>query len=264
MSSLLPHRLFIFSDNLRISGLVSMNRLKVKEVAINLKLLKRYHFYQIFEPDGVKIFGWNAHRFICILFIVISQTIMIYANIGLIVDLDLANAELVLVISAHLENYICLSKLIVLLCNVNKIWDLFNVARLNFLKSKLCCGQVKILKKSRDQSIKMTNAYFIFTSVIMAEWLIFPIVLNTFLAPENINEYRPHNIFEFLYPVTLRTYTDYFLTFYILDLLVAAFMLFTAVMSDTILVSICWVLSAQYEVLKQSFEKIEQGESILS
>lgn len=240
-----------------------MDSLKIEEVAINLKLLKRFHFYQLFDPAGVKIFGWNAHRSVFILFIIITQIIMIYADFGLIIDLDLANANSVLVISTHLENYICLAKQIVLLCNVNKIWDLFDVTRFNFLRSKLCRRHVKKLWGSRDQLIKITNVYFVFTSSVTTQWLIFPIILNTFLESENVNEDRLHNILQFRYPVSLRTYNEYYVMFYLLEFLVAAFMLFTAIMSDSILISICWTLSTQYEILTQGFKDIGYDESRL-
>lgn len=247
-----------------------MDTLSIQEVAINLELLIRYRFYQMFNPNSTKIKNWNVYQLACIIFSAIAQAVIIYATFGFFVETDdnLTDIECIVIIGVHFENYILLMKISIFVYNANTIWDLFHVTRLNFLTSKLCCKHMKLLYKSRDNSIKITNAYSVFTFGVMTQWLLFPIMINTFMVPENTN-HRLQNIFNFRFPVTLHNYNQYYVIFCLMEMIVAMFFLYILLMVDVFLISFCWVINAQHEVLTLAFKQIgleneqNQGKDII-
>lgn len=235
-----------------------MDKIVIQEVAINLELLIRCRFYQMFNPNGMKIKNWNVYQLACIILTVLAQLVVIYATLGFFIETDDAftNIELIVIIGVHIQNYICLLKISVFLYHANTIWNLFDVARFNFLTSKFCRNNIKPLNKSRDVSKKLTNSYSVLTLGIMTQWLLFPIVINKFIAPENIN-HRLDNIFNFRFPVTLHCYNNYYVMFCVMEIIVAAFFLYVLLAIDVFLISFCWVINAQHEVLTLAFKHID-------
>lgn len=232
--------------------------MKIQEVAINLELLIRCRFYQMFNPNGIKIKNWNVYQLVCIILTAIAQLVIVYATFGFFVETDdvFTDLELIVIIGVHIENYICLLKISVFLYHANTIWDLFDVARFNFLTSKLCRNNIKLLNKSRDISIKLTNAYLAITLGIMVQWLLFPIVINKFIAPENAN-HRLYNIFNFRFPVTLQNYNNHYVIFCVMEIIVAMFFLYVLLVIDVFIISLCWVINAQHKVLTLAFKQID-------
>lgn len=147
-------------------------------------------------------------------------------------------------------------KMIVVFYNADKIWKLFNVTRLNFLTSELCCKNIKLLIKNRDTSIKLTNIYAILTIVVMSQWMWFPTLINTFMVPEN--NQRPQNIFNFRFPVTLYYYNQYYNIFWAMEMIVAIFFVYSFMVFDVLLITFCRVLNGQHEVLTQACKEIGQ------
>lgn len=235
-----------------------MGSTKIQQVAINLELLIRCRFYQMFNPNGIKIKNWNVYQLVCITLTAIAQLVIVYATFGFFVETDdyFTDIELIVIVGVHIENYICLLKISVFLYHSNTIWDLFDVARFNFLTSKLCRNNIKLLNKSRDTSIKLTNAYSILTLGIMIQWLLFPIVINKFIAPESVN-HRLHNIFNFRFPVTLHNYNNYYVIFCVMEIIVAMFFLYVLLVIDVFLISLCWVINGQHEVLTLAFKQFD-------
>lgn len=235
-----------------------MDNIKIQEVAINLELLIRCRFYQMFNPNGIKIKNWNVYQLVCVTITATAQLVIFYATFGFFVETDdvFTDLELIVIVGVHIQNYICLLKISVFLCHANTIWDLFDVARFKFLTSKLCRNNIELLNKSRDVSTKLTNAYSVLTLGIMTQWLLFPIVINKFVASENVN-HRLYNIFNFRFPVTLNSYNNYYAMFCAMEIIVAIFFLYVLLVIDVFLISFCWVINAQHEILTLAFEQID-------
>lgn len=236
-----------------------MDHLNIQDVAINLELLKRYRFYQSFDPNGQKVFGVNQYRLFCIIFTMIAQLVVIYATFGYFVEMDdsVSDVEYCLIIGIQLQCYVGLAMISVLFYNSKVIWETFDVVRLNFLTSLLCRKNVKILKESRERSIKFTNYYVILPFAVTIQWLIFPFTYKMFFDSENIN-HRPQNIFNLRFPVTLCTYNKYFAVFYIMEMIIGIFFCYFLSMIDVLFMSLCWAISAQYDVLARTLERFGQ------
>lgn len=233
-----------------------MGDLNIQDVAINLELLKRYRFYQAFNPNSQQVFGVNVYQLFCIIFTMIAQIVVIYATFGYFVEMDdiVTEVEYCLIIAIQLQCYIDLAMIILLFYNSKIIWNMFDVVRLNFLMSEPCCKHIIILKESRDRSIKFTNYYVVLPFAVTLQWLIFPFAYKMFVDSENTN-HRLQNIFNFRFPVTLNTYNKYFAIFYIMEVIIAIFFCYFLSMIDVLFISFCRVISAQYDVLTRALER---------
>lgn len=228
--------------------------------AIYLKTLKQYGFYQIFFPNGENIFGWNMKNIYRLSFIaltVIIQCLIGFGNCGFLIDLEdtINKTDLFIIIFSNIFNYHILCKVIILMFYRNKILDLLDVTSLNFLKSEQCLYNIKILYKHRNRVIQRTKLYYNFCMSVIIPWVLYPIVINLFVANKNDNR-RLENIINRRYPMDVNTYNQYYVLFYIIEMIIAIKSLYLVLMIDILLLSIGWAIIVQYEVLAVTFKNI--------
>lgn len=235
-----------------------MKWLQDHEVAINLALFKRYQFYHIFNPNGSKLFNYDTYKVTNVMFIVAVTSYTIFSAMCFFCT-DTVNTidsiDLLLIIFIYSVIVVSLLKITVLLYNSNQIWELFGLARFDFLTSRRCHKHLGILNKYRDRSITITNLYQNYSTMVFIIWLIVPLVLNTFVIVEGPNQ-RYHNIFNMKYPVSASIYNHYYYLFYLMEIAMGIFILNYSIIIDNFLISLCWVIIAQYEVITKSFESI--------
>lgn len=226
-------------------------------VAIDLKILKQFGFYQMFDSNTKKIFGWNVYRFSFIILTVITQCLIAVGNCGFLFELDdtIDNIDLFLILFSSSFNYLTVWKVIILMFNKSKILHLLDVTDLNFLKSKHCCNNIKILYKHRNKTLKRTKFYFNFCILVIIQWVIYPIVINSFIANKNDNQ-RLENVINRRYPIAVDTYNQYYALFYVIEMIIAIKSIYLVLMIDILLLSIGWAINVQYEVLAVAFENI--------
>jgi len=234
-----------------------MNTFKDQDVAINLKLLKQCHFYQIFDSSNRKVFGWNVHQICFVMFAVVVQCIVCYGNAGSVFEKDdvVTNIDYFLIFYTNIHTYLSLWKFIVYLYNAKKIGKVFNVTRINFLTSETCCNYSEILHKYRYKTIRFTNWYIIFSIVVILQWLIFPLGINMFIISGNSNV-RYKNIMNLRYDVSTHTYNQYIIIFVLMETTALSFAMYFMVMTDLILISFCSAINTQQEVLIHAFKNI--------
>lgn len=249
---------FQFFYQIALSNMnTTMNNFKIPEVSINLELLNWIGFYQMFDPNSTKIKNWNIYQLACITFITVAQLVVFYATFGFFIKMDdtLSNAELMIIFAVYIQNYFILLKIIILLCHSKKISKLFDATRSNFLTSKLFRKNIKLLFKNRDMSIKLTNTYSFLTIGITTLWILFPIVINAILPPVNINQ-RLQSIFNLIFPVTLQYYNEHYVTFWVMELILAMFFVYNLLAIEVFLIYFCYLINGYHEVLTQSFKDI--------
>lgn len=234
-----------------------MDKSRVEDFVINLELMKKSKFYHIFNPDGSKIFNCNAYRLLLILYGSIVNCIVVYSALGFFVEMDdaLSYTDFFVVIFVMTNFFLCSWRICVFLYNVNAIYDVFSVSRFDFLKSKQCCKNLNVLDDYRDRTIKTTNYFFLFSSIVMSQWILFPLVVIAFTTPEDENG-RFQNIMNLRYPVSTYTYNRYYFIFYSIEVMVAIFTMYAMIMPDILLMSLCWAIIAQQEVLTRAFKNI--------
>lgn len=216
------------------------------DVAINLKLLKQWHFYQIFDSSNRKVFGLNVHQICFVMFAVVDQCFVCYGNAGSVFEKDdvVTNIDYFLIFYTNIHTYLSLWKFIVYLYNAKKILKVLNVTQVNFLTSETCCNYGEIPHKYRDKTIRFTNWYIIFSIVVIIQWLIYPLRINKFIISGNSNV-RYKNIMNLRYDVSTQTYNQYIIIFVLMETTTLLFAMYFMVMTDLILISFCSAIITQ-------------------
>jgi len=238
-----------------------MSPFEVPDVAINIELYKFSRFYHVFDPNTTEIFGYHFYRFTGILLTVCIQVCVLFGLLGFLMEMEdtINYIERFIFIFVNSSNFLSVVKICVFVYKAKDTWDLFDVTRIHFLKSEQCCKfRNEILEKVRNKSIRLTNFIFGFATMTFIIWIIYPLVVNFFLIKTDQNNHqRYQNIFNMRYPVSINTYNQYFFIFYAIEVIIGSFILYNSILIDTFLVSFCWVLIAQYEILSKAFENIE-------
>jgi len=234
-----------------------MDKLRVEEVAINLELMKRSRFYHILNPNGTKVFNCHAYRLLLFLYGFIVNCVVVYSTLGFFIGTDdtLSFADFFSVIFVLINFFLCYWRICIFLYNVNSIHDVFSVSRFDLLKSKHCRKNVNVLNGYRDRSIKITNYFVLFSSTVMMQWILYPLRAIAFTRPENENS-RFQNIMNLRFPVSTNTYNQYFFGFYLIEVVVSIFIMYAMIMPDIFLMSVCWAIIAQQEVLTRAFKNV--------
>ncbi|XP_050057939.1 uncharacterized protein LOC126550431 [Aphis gossypii] len=225
--------------------------------AIGLKVLKQFGFYQMFESNTKKIFGWNVYQFSYIILLMINQCLIVFGNSGFLFELDdtINNINLLLIIFSNSFNYLTVYKVIILILNKSKIQQVLDVTDLKFLKSKQCRDNIKIFYKHRNKILKLSKLYFNFTVLVIIQWVFYPIIINTFILNKTDNR-RLENIINRRYPVAVNTYNQYYAFYYISETILAVISLYLVSIIDILLLPIGWAIIVQYKILAISFKNI--------
>lgn len=237
-----------------------MNSLENNEVAVNLELLKTLRILHIFDPNSPKIFNYNVFRLASVLAMVISLCIVVYGLFGFINGTELTENMDSLTVIQFINTYIMcfqgIVKTVIFTYNADKIWDLLDLCRLNFLTSKIC-QTTRILYNYRKISIILTNFIANFGFAIILMWSISPLFINAFnLINSDISILRYENIFNLLYPISLSVYNQNYFLFYFMEALVNVFSGYVIIQTNVILVTFFLVLIPQYEIIFSAFENL--------
>lgn len=233
-----------------------MDRLRDKDVTIHLDLMVRFGFYQIFNPNSKKIFNCNVYQFFLIVITVVEYCALTFGMLGCFVKTGDFTQNLLL-LCIILYNHIIIGRLIIYLYNTCTFWSVLNIAKINFLTSKQCRKNDKILYEYGKRSRKLLNVFFIVVVSTFVQWIIFPLVFKSFNEEtENLNNKRTMNIIDMRYPVSTYTYNQYYIWFYLIDLIITTYVMLGSIIFDSFLFMFCFVIIAQNRVLAQSFKNI--------
>ncbi|XP_060877078.1 uncharacterized protein LOC132949959 [Metopolophium dirhodum] len=236
-----------------------MSSLESNEVAINLKLFKLFRFYHLFDPNSGKLYKFNIYHLAWYIINCVIACILIYGLLGYFTEMEdvIDSIFHIQIMFCYLLYSLSLLKIITFLYKANNIWDLLRVTRIHFLTSTQCQAHIGILHKHRNKSIKITNLISGFAIVTTLEWILFPLVLRLLSKTDaSDSNQRFENIFNFRFPVTVSDYNNYYFIFYIMESFIAIFMLYAYVVTDVFFISVCYVIIAQYEIIKLAYEVV--------
>lgn len=238
-----------------------MNTFKVNEVAFNLTLFKRLGFYQIFSPHSPKVFNKNAYRLVTVVFLtVVFCFITPFGWIGFFIEMEdtLEDSKLLQIIFIYMNYYLSVFKLYICIYNADKIWDLLNVTRINFITSQQCFKYVKILNEYGHSSIKISNFVSFFINATYLTWICIPFLVNNFRNSKSDDEVtqRLENINNFRYPMSIESYNRYYYLLYFIEMGASTTILYGISIVDVLLISISYVFIAQYEIHKEALANI--------
>ncbi|XP_026814358.1 uncharacterized protein LOC113554633 [Rhopalosiphum maidis] len=229
------------------------------EVSINLKLFQQFRFFHLFNPKTKKFCNFNVyHLALYIINCVIGCTIIIGLMSYFTLEDDTLNiADDVQSMFCCLLYIVCLIKMTSITYKANIIWKLLHVTSIRFLTSTQCQKHVGILKKYRQRSIKITNYISVFSIITTIQWCFFPLAL-MLLQKEDANQSnrRFENIFNFRFPVTTVYYNNNYFIFYFIEVSIIMILLYTHILSDIFFISLCYVMIAQFKMIKRAYENV--------
>jgi len=242
---------------------MDMESIKDQEMAMNLPLLKRFVFYQLFDPNTAKIFEYNVYKFINIIFIGVIFSIVVFSLMSFFTETNesLHYNDLLSILHIYVNVFLSLFKILRILCKTKAIWNLLDITRANFLKSRSCLLHNETINKYRETSIRISYYIFRYYLTVFITWLIIPVSLKIFVTQKNPNQ-RYSNIYNMRYPVSVISYNKYYYAFYIMELGFLVFNAYIATTVDIFLISICLVFISQYKVLRQAFERVGHDDTL--
>lgn len=239
------------------------------EVTTNIALLRRLGFFVLFNPNGRKIFNRNVSRAFCVLVTVVIECLTAYGVIGLFSGTDGSpdNINLSNLLVFYQINILCLVEMSTFMYKADDIWRLYDVTRADFLTGGRGRRHARVLNEYRDTSVMMTNYLCVFLIVSVLTWILYPQLLNAIMFAGSTHHEsaaankRFYNVFDLRYPVTTRTFNDYYYLFHLMEVSVILAMGYTLIMFNTLFISFSFVLMAQYEIVAKSFETIGHGQT---
>jgi len=256
----------LFYRLLSATKLCVMDNLRDEEVIIHLKLLKLFRFYHMIKPNSTKIFNYNynAYRLLTFLYVAIMNSIVIYGNIGFFVGTDdsqnINYVDLYLIMFLMTNIFFCSWRICIILIKSNTVFEVLNVSRLNFFTSEHCRKHLNVLHKNRDQTIKITYYFFVFSTIVIIQWLISPIIAIMFTTTD-VENVRLSNIFNLRFPVSTHTYNQYHLIFYLIEVTISIIPSYVIILTDTLILSFSLAIISQQKVLSRAFKNIGHEEN---
>jgi len=239
-----------------------MSSLQSHEVVFNLELFKKLRICHIFDPHSAKIYNYNIYRLVCIALTASIIAINLYGLLGFIVKMEdtVDEIDVIRILYIHMHVFLCVIKISVCIYNADKIWNLLDVTRINFMKSAQCLKHLKILYEYQKTSIKITNFVYVLLKISIMVWMMFPLLLNIMAAADRGGKQRYESILNFRFPITIHLYNSFFFFIYIIELEVLFVMAYSWLVVGILLISFFYVFTAQYEMCAQAFEMIDHEE----
>lgn len=240
------------------------------EPTIDVTLFKLLRMNKIFNQDGTKMFNFNVYRLIGSAIIVVVQSIIVVGSSGFFVGgTDAVNVAAVSeFVFFYLFNSTCIIKAITFVYKADDIWNLFDVIGLDFLTSELCRSRTEVLRKHRDVQTTLLISINVLSLTATVLWAVFPAALTAteWLSSDGgvyADDTTRHfsNIFNLPFPVTACLYNNYYILFYLVELTILMFLVYTNTCFNTFLISFSCVMTSLYETISQAYENVDQKQT---
>lgn len=242
-----------------------MDTLKEWETIMNLKILKGWGIYQIFNPKSAEIYTWNVYVILNLVLNIFTQIISGLSPVGFFFDeYNLYGYIDYFLVGCIVCTHYKLSIMVMMLLHKkNKIWDLLAVTKYEFLKSTIYIRKIPILNKYYNKTKRFTNIYSVLIIMVYIQWTLVPWVINQFLNNNAANQ-RLEKIINLPYPVTPQTYNQYYVFFNIFEVVLPFMIMYNAVVIDFILISFYYAFIGQFTIIIETFQNIGYKEKTLS
>jgi len=190
-----------------------MEKVEVEKFVFNLNLLKRCYFYHIMDSNKQKFLNRNIYWLICVVFLAINLCIFLFDHVRFLISMDdtLNDTDIMMMTTTYTVCYLCIIGVSVLLYRSDKLWNLLDVTRIDFLTSKLCRKNINFLYDRQECIIKLSNLYYYIIHILFAQWTLYPLVI--YVYKDNTSIHRYQNIFNLSFPISVGTYNQYFFIF---------------------------------------------------
>lgn len=225
-------------------------------MAFNLEFYKWIHFYHFFYPNGsIRIFNCHFHRLAVIVLVVFVQLMIIFGALGFNEKTEgtiKTAANSIIILNIFISNFGVLLKISVFTYKANNVWQLLDVTRIDFLKSKHSVQNKSKLEECRKKFVSFSYYVIGLSCMMITLWIASPLIARIQNMNANNGNERYTNIFNLPYPVNIRVYNQYFWVFFVIEVLLALYFLL-AILIDFFILSICTVIIIQYVILAETF-----------
>jgi len=215
-----------------------------------LTFLRLMGLYQILDPNTVKIYGYNIHHIVIMIFVSFLFVVSMLFPIGLIYLRNDITAFLYY--GGCLSNFMlsCFKIFKVMYCSKD-IWKFIDVTRyyLNTYKHY----NINVLKNWDTRSIRAIYIYIMIWLIGFISWFSSPYILNEYTVKiRNIDgsysNYRV-NIFNIYLIASDETYNMHFYIFYIIEIIIHFCYVYSSVVSDIIIILISFEINSRMEII---------------
>lgn len=234
-----------------------MSTLSIQEEAVSYSILELCRFNHLIDPNSRTIFGWNVYQLFSISINLIIQILTTIGCFGILVNRDYSinYTNYFLYVYSTIYVFFNFWKISVIFKNSIILWEVFDITKIIFFKSKCCCKNIRALYEYRKITMKIANYFLIFTFTLTCVWLICPLLVTSFMPFDTFNNRVP-NIINYPFPVQIKTYNQYYIVFYVVELLIMSITVYNVVTVFTFFIVISQVIVAYYKVIAQSYRDI--------
>lgn len=222
-----------------------------------MNLFKAIGFYQMLQPSTEGGFGDRYRTWILtILLLIAGLQCMQIVRLYLVLD-DLQLFMYVAMMSTTI--LICTFKMYVVVMNLEKMWSMLDVAWYGFT----LCGRrdPSRLRQCRDTLSTWLRTFVVLSSITLILWLFTPWYMDDYVPfvkfDGTVGHYRT-SIFNMWFPISESVYN--WLPVWVLIYLIEAFVCFVDVFNwllfDCYLVTMCIVLTAQFDTMSAAYETL--------
>lgn len=232
----------------------------VDEFILNLKLASYTGLHQMIHPSSGtrKVLGYNVYHVFVMAYMVFVAITLALIPIGMYLwDNDIGQIAMGLIL---LGNYaFSIYKVVIVMRNSREIWDCVRVTRFDFLSS-YGGYRTDVLKLCSIRSNRITYTYSVCCYAVLVLWYMTPFMLRNSKITIKYRDGTYHNyrmnVHNLYVPVSSSTYNEYFLCFYVLEVMFGLCYIFFSVMFENYVVSMCLAISSQVETIGKAFESL--------
>lgn len=239
-----------------------MDGLESKNVAVNLQLFKFFGFQQILDPNRSRpisnVVDWNVYGLTVIAIASMSLVISLVTFLNTLSEFHndiIDDLYLMQLMSCYTLNIRSVLIAFMFVFKAKLVWKSFDVTRFDFLSAPICRKHIPVLWKYRHHSILISNLFTIALNLGMLVWCIYPFLFYNSVSSHNA-EVRRENVFNLLYPVSVRVYNDYFPLFYTLDISIITQNGYFYSIFNAYFISFCYIFIAEYNVIALAYEDV--------
>lgn len=238
---------------------------KFHEIPQDMAIFEMIGFYHIFDPNNTKIYNYNVFQFISIVISFIVLCITLYGTLGFFMEMEgiVDIIDYIQIVGGMMQTYFGVLKILMFIYNKNIIWAVLDITRPNFIKSKQS-KDIGIQREHRRTIIKVSNIIFIFLISFFIIWIVFPLIINSFMVKSNDGTRRFENILNLRYPVTINVFNDYYLIFYLAEVLLMVYVVYSALIHVLLINYICNVFAMLYKLNTIAFKQIGHQQPIIN
>jgi len=235
-----------------------MNIQNEKNHVLNIKLAKLIGLYQTLDPGTVKYLRKNVYHivmacimlYMCVGSMILSLSGFYYWTVNMPISIDY--------IWKAVTSFYLIYKLWIIIRHSDDIWNCLSITRYGF--TTFSNRNRYILDRWRGRSVWLTTIYAVTYYLMLAFYLGGTLVYrkDIFLVKNldgSVGFYR-QNVLNYYHIVSDETYNAHYYTFYFFETLQIALMILFYLIFDTLLVTLCFAICGQMQMICSAFESV--------